>query len=129
MAALRAAPDPGGDSGASTPTNDRHGLRARGHLRHHPDAKRSRSHHGLFGRLAEETDAILHFLAKEISLGCYVNIMDQYHPAGRADDFADLGRTVSAREYQLAVQRAKKYGLTRLDSQNFAHLLRQFLDK
>lgn len=76
----------------------------------------------------EETNAILHFLAKEISLGCYVNIMDQYHPAGRADDFADLGRTVSAREYQLAVQRAKKYGLTRLDSQNFAHLLRQFLD-
>jgi len=73
----------------------------------------------------KETDAILHFLAKEISLGCYVNIMDQYHPAGRADEFEDLRQTVSAKDYRLAVQQAEKYGLTRLDSHNFAHFLRQ----
>jgi putative pyruvate formate lyase activating enzyme len=77
---------------------------------------------------AEETDAILHFLAKEISSECYVNIMDQYHPAGRADDFKDLGLTVSPKEYRQAVQQAKKYGLTRLDSDNFASFVKQFWD-
>lgn len=76
----------------------------------------------------EETDAILHFLAKEISSECYVNIMDQYHPAGRADDFKDLGLTVSPKEYRQAVQQAKKYGLTRLDSDNFARFVKQFWD-
>jgi len=77
---------------------------------------------------AEETDAILHFLAKEISLECYVNIMDQYHPAGRVDDFPELGRTISPGEYQQAMQWAEKYGLTRLDSHNFARFFKQFLD-
>ena len=84
--------------------------------------------HLLMPGSAEETDAILHFLAKEISPECYVNIMDQYHPAGRADDFADLRLTVSAKEYRLAVQQAKKYGLTRLDSRSFARFLRQLWD-
>jgi putative pyruvate formate lyase activating enzyme len=69
-----------------------------------------------------ETDAILRFLAEEISINCYVNIMDQYRPAGKADDFVELEATISAKEYQQAVQRAQEYGLTRLDHRNFAHL-------
>lgn len=76
-----------------------------------------------------ETDAILHFLAKEISVDCYVNIMDQYRPSGRADEFAELGAVISPKEYQQAVQRAEKYGLTRLDRRDFTHLLRQLLDR
>ena len=76
-----------------------------------------------------ETDAILRFLAEEISVNCYVNIMDQYRPAGRADEFAELAATISAAEYRQAMQRAEHYGLTRLDRRNFADLLRHLLDK
>jgi putative pyruvate formate lyase activating enzyme len=76
-----------------------------------------------------ETDSILRFLAEEISVNCYVNIMDQYRPAGRADEFAELAATISAAEYRQAMQRAEQYGLTRLDRRNFADLLRHLLDK
>lgn len=76
-----------------------------------------------------ETDAILRFLAEEISVNCYVNIMDQYRPADRADEFAELAATISATEYRQALQRAEQYGLTRLDRRNFADLLRHLLDK
>lgn len=75
-----------------------------------------------------ETDAILHFLAKEISIDCYVNIMDQYRPAGRADEFSELEAAITTKEYRLALQRAKEHGLTRLDRRDVTHLLRQLLD-
>ncbi len=75
-----------------------------------------------------ETDAILRFLAEEISINCYVNIMDQYRPCGRADAFAELGTTISAKEYRQAMQQAEKYGLTRLDRRDFSSLIRQLLD-
>lgn len=75
-----------------------------------------------------ETDAILHFLAKKISVNCYVNIMDQYRPCGRADEFAELGAGITAEEYWQAVQRAEKYGLTRIDRPDYSHLLRHLLD-
>ncbi len=76
-----------------------------------------------------ETDAILRFLAEEISVNCYVNIMDQYRPAGRADEFTELAAAISAAEYRQAMQRAEQYGLARLDRRNFAGLLRHLLDK
>jgi len=70
---------------------------------------------------AAETDAILQFLADEISVSCYVNIMDQYRPAGKSEEFAELLEAISAKEYQQAMQRAKTYGLTRLDRRNKAN--------
>jgi len=76
-----------------------------------------------------ETDAILRFLAEEISVNCYVNIMDQYRLAGRADEFAELAAGISAAEYRQAMRRAEQYGLTRLDRRNFADLIRHLLDK
>jgi len=76
-----------------------------------------------------ETEAILRFLAEEISVDCYVNIMDQYRPCGRATDFDELKGTVSAKDYRLALQRAKEFGLTRLDQADFSRLLRYMLEK
>lgn len=76
-----------------------------------------------------ETDAILRFLAEEISINCYVNIMDQYRPAGRADEFAELAAGISAADYRQSMQRAEQYGLTRLDRRDFADLLWHLLDK
>lgn len=76
-----------------------------------------------------ETDAILRFLAEEISVDCYVNIMDQYRPCGRAAEYTELRNTISAKEYRQAMQRAKEYGLTRLDRRDFATLLQSLLDE
>jgi len=76
-----------------------------------------------------ETEAILRFLAQEISVDCYVNIMDQYRPCGRAMEIAELKGTVSAEEYHLALQRAEEYGLTRLDRPDFSRLLRHMLER
>jgi putative pyruvate formate lyase activating enzyme len=78
---------------------------------------------------AAETDAILQFLADEISVNCYVNIMDQYRPAGKIDAFAELEAAISAEEFQQAMERAEGYGLTRLDRRNFAELFRRLFDK
>lgn len=75
-----------------------------------------------------ETDAILQFLAEEISVDCYVNIMDQYRPCWRAGKFAELGTSITPEEYQQAMQRAEDHGLTRLDRRNFTHLLRYLQD-
>jgi putative pyruvate formate lyase activating enzyme len=77
---------------------------------------------------ALETDAILKFLAEEISVNCYVNIMDQYRVAGKARKFPELDAVISAAEYQQAMERAGAYGLTRLDQRNLARLFKRMID-
>lgn len=71
----------------------------------------------------DETEEILKFIAREISLGSYVNIMDQYRPCGKACQIEALNRTVSNEEYQRAMQMAKQAGLQRLDQKDFSFLL------
>jgi putative pyruvate formate lyase activating enzyme len=63
------------------------------------------------------TRAIMHFLAKEISLDTYVNIMGQYRPAYRAaqEDMGLLSRPVTAAEVAEARQIAQDAGLHRFD--------------
>ncbi len=76
------------------------------------------------GGLAE-TKAILEFIAREISTGSYLNIMDQYHPCGRADEFEELNRTLTGEEFRQALQYAAQYGLERLDQRDFSSLLKR----
>ena len=59
--------------------------------------------------------AILQFMAEQVSKQVYVNIMAQYHPAYRANEFSELNRSITHQEYQQAIQMAQEYGLTRLD--------------
>ena len=61
------------------------------------------------------TRAILRFLAEEISLNTYINIMAQYRPAYRAHQYAELDRPLTNDEYQRALAIAEEVGLTRLD--------------
>jgi putative pyruvate formate lyase activating enzyme len=61
------------------------------------------------------TEDIMRFLAEEISPATYVNIMAQYHPAGRAMGDPAIARRISRREFDLAVAAARKAGLRRLD--------------
>jgi putative pyruvate formate lyase activating enzyme len=61
------------------------------------------------------TEQVLAFLAEEISRNTYLNLMDQYHPCYRADDYPLLDRPLSNAEYTAALQLARHHGLTRLD--------------
>jgi len=61
------------------------------------------------------TGRVCQFLAQEISTGTYVNIMDQYHPAGRLERLGPLGRRISREEYADALALARAAGLQRLD--------------
>ena len=65
----------------------------------------------------EETRAIMEFLATEISPHTYVNIMAQYHPAGkvRAGNYRELNRRLTPEELSAAYQVAQEAGLHRFD--------------
>jgi putative pyruvate formate lyase activating enzyme len=61
------------------------------------------------------TEAVLAFLATEISPNTYLNLMDQYRPCYRAGEFPPLDRRITAEEYRRAVSIAHRHGLRRLD--------------
>jgi putative pyruvate formate lyase activating enzyme len=61
------------------------------------------------------TEQVLAFLAEEISPRTYLNLMDQYHPCYRADEYPPLALPLSKEEYAAALRLARRYGLTRLD--------------
>ncbi len=84
---------------------DEHGLAMRGLLVRHLILP-----NGLAG-----TGEVLRFLAGEISLDTYVNLMDQYRPAHNAYLFPEISRPITSLEYQEALQMAREVGLRRLD--------------
>ena len=68
------------------------------------------------GRL-DETRAILQWIAEQLGSNTFVNLMDQYHPAGPVLNgrYPEIGRSLSSREYAKARQVAQDAGLRRLD--------------
>ena len=66
------------------------------------------------GGLAGTTE-VLRFLAEEISLQTYLNLMDQYRPCYRAGDYPELERSLTREEFQAARAKAQALGLQRLD--------------
>lgn len=66
------------------------------------------------GNIAE-TGKVVQFIAEEISKNTYVNIMDQYRPSYRANDFPELSSRITGSEYKNALQAAFDAGLRRLD--------------
>ena len=61
------------------------------------------------------TREVLDFIAREISERTYINIMDQYHPCYRADEYPAVDRPITTEEYQHATDLARRAGLERLD--------------
>jgi putative pyruvate formate lyase activating enzyme len=62
---------------------------------------------------AASSGAVLRFIAEEISVHSYVNIMDQYRPEYRAHEYPEIDRPISQKEYLEATQWARRYQLYR----------------
>ncbi len=78
--------------------------------------------------LLDETREILRWVSEELSQDTYVNLMDQYRPAGRvtAARYAELHRRLTVDEFTAAHRAAQSVGLRRLDSRHLTILrLRQ----
>ena len=65
----------------------------------------------------DETAAILGWVREELGADTYVNVMDQYYPAGRvnAESYPEINRRLRRDEYHEAVRLARSVGLSRLD--------------
>jgi len=61
------------------------------------------------------TKEIMEFIAKEISLDSYINIMAQYRPYGQAYKFPEINRKITYDEYERAKEIARSFGLYRFD--------------
>jgi putative pyruvate formate lyase activating enzyme len=59
------------------------------------------------------SEAILKFIAEEISSHSYVNIMDQYRPEYQAYEYSEINRRITHKEYLEAIQMAKRFHLYR----------------
>ena len=76
------------------------------------------------GGLAE-TREIFRFLAREVSVDTYVNVMDQYRPCGKAHQYPSINRRLRNDEYQRALKLAAEEGLHRFDEKNWLGILRK----
>jgi putative pyruvate formate lyase activating enzyme len=84
---------------------DRHGIARRGLL----------VRHLVMPGEASKTRRVIDFLADEIGKDTYLNLMDQYRPCGRALEFPEIGRRITAGEWREAQDYAHGKGLDRLD--------------
>jgi len=69
--------------------------------------------------LFDDTREIMHWIAENMSRDTYVNVMDQYYPAHKAETeprFAEINRGISADELCGAVELARTAGLWRFDT-------------
>lgn len=62
---------------------------------------------------AASSEAVLRFIAEEISVHSYVNIMDQYRPEYRAHEHPEINRRIAHKEYLEAIQMARRFQLYR----------------
>ena len=75
----------------------------------------------------QDTEKIGHFLATEVSRETYVNIMDQYRPCFRAEEFDEINRPLSRSEYKKAIKLARQAGLHRFDEKDVGRMLKLLL--
>ncbi len=89
---------------------DEHGLAKRGVL----------VRHLVMPGYLDDTQAILRFLAEEISPDTYLNIMAQYYPSNKvtAEKYPEINRRITVDEYQSAIEYAQHIGLQRLDERH-----------
>jgi putative pyruvate formate lyase activating enzyme len=64
------------------------------------------------------TAEIFRFIAREISMSTFINVMDQYRPAYNTMEYPALTRPITRKEYLEANELARTMGLHRLDHHN-----------
>jgi len=69
------------------------------------------------------TKDVLNFIAKEVSMETYVNVMDQYRPCADAHRDEFINRHLTTQEFKEAMDTARKAGLTRLDPRDRIRLV------
>jgi putative pyruvate formate lyase activating enzyme len=77
----------------------------------------------------EETRCILEWIAAELGRETYVNLMDQYSPAGKVtgENYNEINRRLTSAEFREAQRIAADLGLRRLDERRPHPLLRRRL--
>jgi putative pyruvate formate lyase activating enzyme len=73
--------------------------------------------HGVSG-----SDDVMRWIAGNLPKDTYINIMSQYRPMYRADEYPALARPITRQEYREAVEAAREAGLTNLEIQGERHL-------
>jgi putative pyruvate formate lyase activating enzyme len=68
----------------------------------------------------DETRAILEWIATELGRDTYVNLMDQYRPAGKvtAETYGEINRPLTAAEFREAQRMTAEFGLRRVDERH-----------
>jgi putative pyruvate formate lyase activating enzyme len=61
------------------------------------------------------TEKFLKFVAENFPKDTYLNIMPQYRPEHKANEYPKIARRLKRSEFMEALRWAQKYGLTRLD--------------
>ncbi|MFO7613540.1 MAG: hypothetical protein R6W71_02770 [Bacteroidales bacterium] len=88
-----------------------------------PDSKTGLMNRGLMIRHlvmpnnVARSDRVMQWIGQNLPQNTYVNIMSQYTPMFRANRFPEISRSITQREYDLAVAAARQAGLTNLHLQ------------
>ena len=61
------------------------------------------------------TENVLEFLAQSVSPDTYINLMDQYRPCYRTQEYPEIGRRITPGEYAAALAASRRHGIWRLD--------------
>ena len=66
------------------------------------------------------TREIVHWIARELGLDTYVNVMPQYYPAGKVSntEHSEINRSITLEDFQEALEVASEAGLHHLDSRS-----------
>lgn len=72
------------------------------------------------------TREILEWIARELGPDTYVNLMPQYHPAGKVSDkdHTEINRCTTLEEFREALEAASRAGLRRLDGRSVLRAIR-----
>ena len=63
---------------------------------------------------------VMSWIAENLPLDTYVNIMSQYRPMYKASEYRQIDRPINRREYREVVEHARGLGLTNLDIQGMS---------
>ncbi|MBI4546930.1 MAG: radical SAM protein [Ignavibacteriae bacterium] len=65
----------------------------------------------------DDTREILRWIAEHLGTNCFVNVMEQYYPAGLVSEtrYQEINRHITQDEFETTIQYAQEVGLWRLD--------------